>query len=61
MISFKNLLRAAHAAARGKRFKAAVARFFFHLEPELLRLHEELATKTYRPGPWRRCRRSCLS
>ena len=29
------------------------ARFFFHLERELLRLHEELASKTYRPGPYR--------
>ena len=34
MISFENLLRAAHAAARGKRFKPGVARFFFHLEPQ---------------------------
>jgi retron-type reverse transcriptase len=53
MISFENVLRAAHAAARGKRFKPGVARFFFHLEPELLRLHEELAAATYRPGPYR--------
>jgi RNA-directed DNA polymerase len=53
MISFENLLRAAHAAARGKRFKPGVARFFFHLERELWRLHEELASKTYRPGPYR--------
>jgi RNA-directed DNA polymerase len=53
MISFENLLRAAHAAARGKRFKPGVARFFFHLEPQLLRLHEELAAETYRPGPYR--------
>ena len=42
-----------HAAARGKRFKPGVARFFFDLERELLRLHEELASKTYRPGPYR--------
>jgi len=53
MISFENLLRAAHAAARGKRFKPGIARFFFHLEPELLRLHEELVARTYRPGPYR--------
>jgi hypothetical protein len=53
LISFENLLRAAHSAARGKRFKPGVARFFFHLEPELLRLHEELVAKTYRPGPYR--------
>ena len=42
-----------HAAARGKRFKPGVARFVFDLERELLRLHEELASKTYRPGPYR--------
>ena len=53
MTSFENLLRAAHAAARGKRFKPGVARFFFHLEPELLRLQAELVARTYRPGPYR--------
>ena len=53
MISFENLLRAAEKARRGKRFRPAAARFFFHLERELWRLHEELATKTYRPGPYR--------
>ena len=53
MISFENLLLAAHAAARGKRFKPGVARFLFDLERQLLRLHEELAGKTYRPGPYR--------
>ncbi len=53
MISFESLLRAANAAARGKRFKPGVARFVFDLERQLLRLHEELAGKTYRPGPYR--------
>ena len=53
MISFESLLLAAHAAARGKRFKPGVARFVFDLERQLLRLHEELASKTYRPGPYR--------
>ncbi len=53
MISFENLLRAAHAAARGKRFKPGVASFLFDLERQLLRLHEELAGKAYRPGPYR--------
>ena len=52
MISFENLLLAATAAARGKRFKPGVARFPFDLERQLLRLHEELAGKTYRPGPY---------
>jgi retron-type reverse transcriptase len=53
MISFENLLLAAHSAARRKRFKPAVARFFFDLERQLLRLRKELAGKTYRPGPYR--------
>ena len=53
MISFESLLLAAHAAARGKRFKPGVARFVFDLERQLLLLHEELASKTYRPGPYR--------
>ena len=38
---------------RGKRFKPGVARFVFDLERQLLLLHEELASKTYRPGPSR--------
>ncbi len=53
MISFESLLLAAHAAARGKRFKPGVARFLFDLERQLLLLHEELASKTYRPGSLR--------
>jgi hypothetical protein len=53
MISFERLLRAAHAAARGKRFKPGVARFLFDLERQLLMLHDELASKTYRAGPYR--------
>src|SRR5262249_2317865 len=53
MIAFENLLRAAEASRRGKRFRPAAARFFFHLERELTGLHEELASKTYQPGPYR--------
>jgi hypothetical protein len=53
MISFENLMRAAHAATRGKRFKPGVARFLFDLERQLLGLHDELASKTYHPGPYR--------
>ncbi|MBV8676294.1 MAG: hypothetical protein JO355_03885, partial [Planctomycetaceae bacterium] len=53
MIAFENLLRAAEKARRGKRFRPPAARFFFHLERELTRLHDELAAKTYRPGPYR--------
>ena len=56
MISFESLLHAAHAAARGKRFKPGVARFVFDLERQLLLLHEELASKTYVPIPTARSR-----
>ena len=49
----RELASSAHAAARGKRFKPGVARFVFDLERQLLLLHEELASKTYRPGPYR--------
>ena len=49
MISFESLLLAAHAAARGKRFKPGVARFVFDLERHLLLLHAELETFTLAP------------
>ena len=53
VISFASLLRAADRARRGKRFRPAVVAFHFNLEHELWALHEELAAKTYRPGPYR--------
>jgi len=53
MISFESLLEVAAKAQRGKRFRPAVARFHFTLERELLVLQAELASKTYRPGPYR--------
>jgi retron-type reverse transcriptase len=53
LVSFENLLAAAQAARRGKRFKPNTARFDYHLERELLTLQHELATHTYRPGPYR--------
>jgi retron-type reverse transcriptase len=53
VISFEALLRAAEQACKGKRFRPGVAAFHFHLEPELWKLHEELSTKTYRPGAYR--------
>lgn len=49
IVAFDNLLRAARQAARGKRDRPTVARFVFHLEPELLRLQDELQTGRYRP------------
>jgi retron-type reverse transcriptase len=53
LVSFENLLRAAEKACRGKRLRPAVARFNFELERELWTLHEELVTRTYRPGAYR--------
>src|SRR4051812_13218157 len=53
VISFEALLRAADKARRGKRFRPSVASFHFNLEHELWTLHEELSTKTYRPGAYR--------
>lgn len=51
--SFGALLRAAEQARKGKRFRPAVASFHFDQERALWALHEELSTKTYRPGPYR--------
>ena len=51
MISFETLLRSANKAQRGKRFRPGVARFHYNLERELWQMHDELASKTYTPGP----------
>ncbi|NLS96959.1 MAG: RNA-dependent DNA polymerase [Planctomycetaceae bacterium] len=53
LISFPSLLCAAQKAERGKRFRSSVAAFHFQLERNLWQLHDELATKTYEPGPYR--------
>ena len=50
IIDFENLLLAARKAQRGKRWKASVLQFNYHLETELLTLQSELAAKTYKPG-----------
>ena len=52
LVSFENLLAAAQAARRGKRFKPNVARFDFNLEHELFALGDELRSHIYRPGPY---------
>lgn len=52
--SFENLYRSFRKARKGgKRKKQEVAAFEYHLEKELWRLHHELKTKTYTPGPYR--------
>jgi len=53
LISFESLLYAAELARKRKRFRPAVASFHFDQERELCKLHEELTTKTYRPGSYR--------
>lgn len=50
---FGNLLAAAKAASRNKRFQHEVGAFNTERETELLRLREELLRQTYRPGPYR--------
>ncbi len=51
--AFDTLLLAANKAMRGKRHRLRVAHFAFYLEPEILRLQEELRTGTYRMRPYR--------
>ena len=51
--TFPQLLKAAERARQGKRHKAYVARFHFHLEAELLRLETELQHFTYTPGSYK--------
>ena len=50
---YGNLLDAARRASRRKRDRVAVARFIFHLEPNLLKLQEELRSGSYRMRPYR--------
>jgi retron-type reverse transcriptase len=51
--SWQNLLESARLAVRGKRSRPDVARFLYHLEPNLCRLQRDLLDGTYRPGPYR--------
>jgi RNA-directed DNA polymerase len=51
--AFDNLLAAARAAVRGKRFRPAPAAFQLDLERNLLRLQAELLDGGYRPGAYR--------
>jgi retron-type reverse transcriptase len=47
-----NLLLAHRKASKGKRGKEPAARFEYHLEDNLIALHDEFRLKTYRPGPY---------
>ncbi|WP_447972702.1 reverse transcriptase domain-containing protein [Nitrospira sp. Kam-Ns4a] len=53
LTAFANLLDAARAASRGKRFRPNVLAFSLALEEELHALRAELCARTYRPGPYR--------
>lgn len=53
LTSWDNLLLAYRKARRGKRGRPEVARFSCDLEPELLRLRQELREDRYRPGAYR--------
>lgn len=51
--SFKNLIKAAKKAQRGKRFKGYASQFNLKLEDELLKIQEELRQKTYQIGTYK--------
>ena len=51
--AFSSLYAAFRRARRGKRSRPEVADFEYNLEAELLSLRDELATYSYRPGPYR--------
>ncbi|MEO1334927.1 MAG: reverse transcriptase domain-containing protein [Myxococcota bacterium] len=52
-MSFESLLRAAHTAARGKKKGRRVAEFMMDVEAEVIQLHRELVSGTYRPRGYR--------
>lgn len=52
IIEFENLLLATRKAQKGKRWKANVLQFNYHLETELLALQAALTAKTYQPGSY---------
>lgn len=53
IIAFENLLKAAHQAQKGKRFRENVLAFNYHLEENLHQLQRQLQNHTYRPGQYR--------
>ncbi len=51
VVCFENLLIASKDAFKGKKHKQEVARFYFDMEKEILKLREELKARTYEPRP----------
>lgn len=52
VVGLPNLFAAAREAMRGKRGRESAARFFARWETEAVRLHAELASGAYAPGPY---------
>jgi retron-type reverse transcriptase len=52
VLAWDNLYLAYRKARKGKRARVPVATFEWDLEGNLVRLQDELATKSYRPGPY---------
>ncbi len=50
IVSFENIHLAFRKAARGKRSRPSTAAFEFHLEENLVALHQELVSGAYQPG-----------
>ena len=50
--SLENVMAAARSAMQGKMSGHAAARFHARWETHAVRLHEELTTDTWRPGPY---------
>jgi len=50
VVSWENILNAAHQAMRGKHHKKVVAQFYFNLEYECLKLQSQLINGSYVPG-----------
>lgn len=53
VVDYANLTEAFKLAMKGCGRTPEVCRFFFHLEPELLRLQDELRSGAYQPGSYR--------
>lgn len=52
VVTFEQLYEASKTAFVGKKGKSNVARFYFDLERELIRLERDLVEGTYRPSPY---------
>lgn len=53
IISFENLYQAANEAARNKRYRVPIMRYFSNLEENLINTHNHLVWDSYQPQPHR--------